>query len=243
MTRNEFIKQLDFLIQDLDTQERNDLLNYYRDYLDEAGISDHDLVDGMLESPEKIAMSIRSTLHSDGEESLETNESGVYNFRVEDGSRVPNVYGTSEKDDDAFEKKTDFAGTKEESKSDHWGKLLLIIGLCVICLPIILGIGSGIIGLLVGIVGLVLSVILGVAATAISCLIGGIVLFILGILQVFVILPKGIFMMGIAMLLMAVGILSALLTGLIFKRWIPWGVRQIKAFIKAVFHRNGGVES
>ena len=34
MTRSEFIKQLDFLIQDLDTQERNDLLDYYQDYLD-----------------------------------------------------------------------------------------------------------------------------------------------------------------------------------------------------------------
>ncbi len=204
MTRREFIKQLDFLIQDLDAQDRSDLLNYYRDYLDEAGI---------------------------------------YNFNVEDGSKVPKIYGASTIDDDVFEEKEDSVETKEESKSSHWGKLLLIIGLCVIGLPIILGLGSGVLGLLAGIVGLILSLIFGVAGTAAASLIGGIVLLVLGISQVSVAVPQGIFMIGLAMVLFSIGILAALLTVVVFKRWIPWCIRTIKDFIKSISRRNGGAES
>ena len=55
MIRVEFLKRLEYLLQDVDEKEREDILAYYNDYLDEAGISDKDSVDDILDEPEKIA--------------------------------------------------------------------------------------------------------------------------------------------------------------------------------------------
>ena len=37
MSREEFMKELEYLLQDIGEEERSDALAYYRDYLDEAG--------------------------------------------------------------------------------------------------------------------------------------------------------------------------------------------------------------
>ena len=55
MTRMDFLKQLEYLLQDIDEKDREDALEYYRDYMDEAGISEFASVDGLLDVPEKIA--------------------------------------------------------------------------------------------------------------------------------------------------------------------------------------------
>ena len=68
MTRMEFLKQLEYLLQDIDEKDREDALAYYMDYMDEAGLSETDIVDGLLDMPEKIAMSIRSSMNSEGED-------------------------------------------------------------------------------------------------------------------------------------------------------------------------------
>ena len=36
MTRMDFLKQLEYLLQDIDEKDREDALEYYRDYMDEA---------------------------------------------------------------------------------------------------------------------------------------------------------------------------------------------------------------
>ena len=65
MTRMEFLKQLEYLLQDIDEKDREDALAYYMDYMDEAGLSETDIVDGLLDVPEKIAMSIRSSMNEE----------------------------------------------------------------------------------------------------------------------------------------------------------------------------------
>ena len=37
MTRDAFMKELAYLLQDMDTEDRQDALQYYNDYFDEAG--------------------------------------------------------------------------------------------------------------------------------------------------------------------------------------------------------------
>ena len=77
MTRMDFLKQLEYLLQDIDEKDREDALDYYRDYMDEAGISEFASVDGLLDTPEKIAISIRASLNSDDETQSEFSEQGV----------------------------------------------------------------------------------------------------------------------------------------------------------------------
>ena len=92
MTRMDFLKQLEYLLQDIDEKDREDALEYYRDYMDEAGISEFASVDGLLDSPEKIAISIRASLSGDSEEQSEFSEQGVKDARWEPQKHMPDVY-------------------------------------------------------------------------------------------------------------------------------------------------------
>ncbi len=37
MTRDEYMKELEYLLQDIQDEDKEDALQYYRDYFDEAG--------------------------------------------------------------------------------------------------------------------------------------------------------------------------------------------------------------
>ena len=82
MRREMFLKQLDYLLQDIDEKDRQDALDYYRDYLDEAGIGPTDDVGTLLESPEQIAFSIRTSLNGNVDEQIEISEQGFKNIHT-----------------------------------------------------------------------------------------------------------------------------------------------------------------
>ena len=75
MTRATFLERLEYLLRDVSEQERCDALDYYIAYMDDAGLLNSDSVDGLLETPEKIAESIRRSLNG-SEDTGEFSERG-----------------------------------------------------------------------------------------------------------------------------------------------------------------------
>ena len=65
MSRAEFIEKLEYLLQDLSQEDREDGISFYRDYLDEAGTEREQEVLREFGSPERIASIIRSNLQVD----------------------------------------------------------------------------------------------------------------------------------------------------------------------------------
>lgn len=64
MSKEEFMKELEYLLSDIPDEDKKDGLDYYRDYLDEAG----DMAGKAIEefgSPERIAAIIRSDIRGD----------------------------------------------------------------------------------------------------------------------------------------------------------------------------------
>lgn len=64
MSKEEFMKNLEYLLSDIPEEEKKDALDYYQDYLEEAG----DMADKAIEefgSPERIAAIIRSDIRGD----------------------------------------------------------------------------------------------------------------------------------------------------------------------------------
>lgn len=253
MTRVEFLQQLAYLLQDMDEKDREDVLNYYRDYMDEAQIDNGDSVNDLFESPEKIAMSIRSSCFEDDSEQIQADEQGFKNVHVETEGRVPEVYGhpyEKEKDfqenttsDDWYKETETYHRSVQEApkvKQNNLGKILLIVALCVVALPLIASLGGGLVGVVLGIVGAVIGVVFGTAALAIGCIAGGVGIFVMSILRMAISVPQGVFMMGSSLLMVAVGILFVLLTIVIFKRFIPWIIRGIVTLFRKIFHRAGG---
>lgn len=251
MTRVEFLEQLEYLLQDIDDRDRVDALNYYRDYMDEAGIRENDTVERLLESPEKIAVSLRASLTGDEEEQIESGEQGFKNSHAEAAAKVPDLYGRQEESknerwEDTYEGTSEYdyaqevVTTEPEVKKSHLGKILLIVFLCLVGAPIIFGIGGSIIGLVFGILGGIFGLVFGVAGGAIGFLIGGIVVFVMSIVQMMTAIPQGVFMMGVSLFMVAVGILLVMLTITLFKRFIPWLIRTVVRLFRKIFRRDGG---
>lgn len=53
------MKQLSYLLQDISDEDRTDALDYYENYLDEAGFGYETDITNELGSPERIAANIR----------------------------------------------------------------------------------------------------------------------------------------------------------------------------------------
>ena len=62
MNRDTFMKELEYLLQDVPDEEKADALAYYADYLEEAGPDKEQQVLAEFGSPERIAAMIRADL-------------------------------------------------------------------------------------------------------------------------------------------------------------------------------------
>ena len=84
MTRDEFMKELAYLLQDIQDEDKEDALQYYMDYFDEAGPDREADVVRELGSPERIASIIRSDMAGNLEDGGEFTESGYKDERFRD---------------------------------------------------------------------------------------------------------------------------------------------------------------
>ncbi len=84
MTRIEFMKELELLLSDLSEDERNEALQYYNDYLDDAGKENESEIIQKLESPQKVSKTIHQGLSGDMDTKGEYGETGYHDTSVED---------------------------------------------------------------------------------------------------------------------------------------------------------------
>lgn len=62
MNRKDFMRQLEMLLSDITSNERNEAIQFYNDYFDDAGAENEQAVIKALGSPAKVAASIKSDL-------------------------------------------------------------------------------------------------------------------------------------------------------------------------------------
>lgn len=88
MNRQEFMKQLEMLLSDISQAEREEALQYYNDYLDDAGIENEEESIGSLGSPAQVAANIKEGLR-DGIETGEFTEGGYHMNMEEEAPAAP----------------------------------------------------------------------------------------------------------------------------------------------------------
>lgn len=66
MNRNDFMRQLEMLLSDITPNERQEALQFYNDYFDDAGVENEQNVIRALGSPAKVAASIKADLTGNG---------------------------------------------------------------------------------------------------------------------------------------------------------------------------------
>lgn len=100
MRKEEFLKELSYLLQDIPDADREEALKYYEEYFEDAPEGEEDEIIRKLGSPEKVAATIREGLRSDEESEAfgEYTDAGYMDERFED-HRMPETYSSGREED------------------------------------------------------------------------------------------------------------------------------------------------
>ena len=83
MNKEQFLDELEKLLQDIDSIERDEALNYYRDYFEDAGSEHEQEVIDELGTPEKVAQTIKEGLDINEQE----NEEVIHHYNERNNQR------------------------------------------------------------------------------------------------------------------------------------------------------------
>lgn len=240
MSRKEFMEELENMLGDIQEAEREEALQYYNDYFDEAGPENEEQVIRELGTSAKVAAIIKTSLQENINEAGEFCETGYSDPRFKINYEVVDNNENGNQDSNHTYNRT---GNRERqyAKETSGGKIALIIILCILALPIALPILGGIFGLIVGILGAAFGIFVTIAALAVTLPIAGIVVFVVGVVTLFTAPTVGMFSCGVGLLLLGVGILLVLLTGIICVKFFPWLIRGIVDICKLPFKRRGTI--
>lgn len=189
MNRNEFMKQLEALLQNISSAEREEALQYYNDYFDDAGPENEQSVIEALGNPARVAENIKRDLYGNGYgdngyQRVSPNDKAVVPYGQEPGKdNAENVQGSGT--DNLTYSGQGRNGQKDTNNADNrisGGMIALIVILCIIGSPIILSLASGVIGVLIGIIASWFSLILGFGLAAVILILVFFLLFAVGIM-------------------------------------------------------------
>ena len=241
MTREEFMKELEYLLQDIQDEEKEDAIQYYRDYFDEAGPENEESVVREFGSPERVAAIIRSDLAGNLEDGGEFTESGYQDGRFKDpGYQVANHYDLPEPGGRAGDGQSGPGVNQEPPRTNRTLKLVLTVILVLVAAPVLWGIGEGILGACGALLGLlVLSVLLAGLLTLIF-LILGVVLIPAGIVYMFTGFWDGLLFFGSGMTMLGLGVLGVAVSVLFYGKFLPFLFRTVADGINRLIHRWRG---
>lgn len=220
MNRKEYLEKLSNLLQDLPDEEREEALDYYEDYFDEAGPQREQEVIRELGSPETVAAMIRDSVKgSEGEG--EYREDGYHNQKYEDSNPM----------------------TKKRRRGDSWHfrgdrnrNLILLVLILILAggwlvpaaASLIFGVGGGILGLTGGMIG----AFLGLGGGFLGLILGGIGAVAVGIVKLFQSVPYGLMWSGGGCVMIAAGILLLMLwvwlVAVVLPKFIHWVIETFR---------------
>ena len=226
MNKAMFMARLRELLADITEAEREEALNYYEDYFDDAGEENEESVIEALGSPERVAATIKEGLNdntgSDGEFSENGYTSGNDRNREEVAAR------TLSSEERGFGKKKGLSS----------GTLVLIIILCLFALPILGPLTIGVLSAVFGILCAIGAVLFSLAIVGIALVVAGIALFVCGFITLFESPVVGILLMGGALVLAGIGVLITILGIWLLVKVIPPIVRGIVNLCRKPFQRK-----
>ena len=226
MSRWEFMSRLEKLLLYVPIQEREEALQYYNDYFEDAGPEREQEVIAALGSPEQVAENIKRDVYQ--------SNYGTEPDKVESGKEMIEYHPGEEIYEEPM--RNDIG-----EKIPVWAKILILV--CTI--PLILSVPGAILGVLMGVLGGMFAVLLaGVivcGAIGLACPIAGIVTVIWGFLICKTNVLASLAVIGVGFLCLAVGVLGIWLETLLVGKGIPAIVMGIgKGIRKLAMKLKGG---
>lgn len=209
MNREKFLTELARLLEDIPETERQEALEYYDSYFEDAGPENESkVIQELGGTPDRVAASIRAEFKSGktgGRQNYgEYTEQGYRDTRIPHPRQMPQ-----------------FVKEKKEQKQDY-KKIGLIVLVLILTSSIWLGLFGGVISLIFSLLGGILSLTFGVIAAVFSLLVSGIAMTAAGIAKCLVNPALGLLLAGLGMLLLSIGILLSIFFLWLAKKFIPW---------------------
>ncbi len=237
MRREEFFKELSFLLQDISEEEREEAIQYYSDYFHEAGEEQEETIIEQLGNPAKVAAEVKMGLLGQNEDAVEYRETGYTDTRFEYRDEL-----TPHGEKNHHEKKVFDADVKEKKPGmNKTVKIVLLIILIVAALPIIGPVVFGILALVLGIAVAILAVGASLVVAAIAIGIVGIIVAIAGFIKIFTSAAVGLLVTGVGIILAVLGIVSTVLLIKVCTIVFPAVIRGIAALGRKVFRKEKAV--
>ena len=231
MDRKTFMRELEYLLQDINAEERQEALEYYESYFDEAGSENEQQVLAELGDPSQVAAMIKDGLKGHFDDHIEAGNEGFSNH--------------------AYQKNYEVVGSKNQGHScfhdilmhlkekwqqlDQKDRLILVVILVIACVPIssaFIGLSGGLIGFVLAFAALFFS--LWIITFILYFL--AIVLIVVGALQLFHVFAAGLIILGIGCIVITIAQLVGKLATTVYKKVIP----QIIDGISRIFYQFVG---
>lgn len=231
MNRIEFIAELERLLQDISAEERNEAVQYYRDYFEDAGMENEQHIIEELGSPKKVADTIKAGLRGGCDESSEYRETGYTDTRFED-KKMP-----ARREEVAYETEKD--PQKKKPYTNNALKILLIIAILVVGAPVILPLAVAVIAIVLALGVGVIALAGGIVITAIVVLIIGVIMAFAGIIKIFSFPALGLAVCGAGLILGVLGLLATVLLVKLCMIVFPIVFRGIVELCRKLIHKKG----
>lgn len=275
MDRAEFMSRLTASLSDVLPMEREEAIQYYNDYFDDAGEENEQGVLAALGSPEELAKSIKAGL-LDGGSTGEFTESGFRSYEeqrrneiIRTQSRAENqgsAYGNPNAQGNAYSgsntQGSAYGGPGSQSnpyggpnaQRDSYGQstgknpppqrmsggmIALIVILAVLSSPIWIGILGGLFGGSVRLLAGLFGIFLAFLVVGVVMIVVGIALIVTGIVGMFGAPLAGMSLIGVGLVLAAIGLVFLWLMVLVVGTAIPALIRGIVSLCRRMFHKGG----
>ena len=217
MNREEYMRRLADALVGVPQSEKEEALQYYNDYFDDAGVENEQDVMNSLGDPEKLAETIRKE------------QGGQQDTYTGDSYAEDSYMGTTGSED---------AGEKQSKLSG--GVIALIVILAILASPIILSLAAALLGALIGIFAAILSVIVTVLAVilALICVVAACIVtaFAIGAISPF----SAVVLAGVGIAVVGICIFLVMAVVWLFGVALPWIVKGIIKLFKKMFGKKGG---
>lgn len=231
MDRTEFMRQLEGLLSDISSAEREEALRYYNNYFDDAGSENEQQVIEALGSPDRVAENIKSGLFESGiAEVVQQGKGGDVPYgesghvNIESG-RTDKYSGYTEPHPAAERRKEGYSAAST----------VLIVLLCVLASPILIPAAIGILCVLFGVLTAWFAIIFGFGVVAVALFAVLVFLIVLGCmcfvaepLVSVALMGGGLVCGGIAILFLMLTVAMAGIVTPAFFRGIGWIFRPLK---------------
>lgn len=223
MNRAQFMEQLKKLLSDISEEERQEALDYYESYFDDAGEDQEAEVIRKLGSPGKVAAIIKEDLKNGSQNCGEFTENGFQDERVDNERQMPQSRAER--------------GYHAERKVGKASVILVLI-LLVFISPLIKGAVGGILGFIVALILLPFLITFGIGVVVVGLFIAAVGVIGAGVGMCFSLPAFGVLAIGLGLVILAAALLGVVFLVWAVSRALPAILRKFTDFCSRLVNRG-----